>query len=62
MKRAITVLALTLAACGGGGSDEPATPERELYHFERCKIRLVDNKCPISEIVHKVPNIGVIIK
>ena len=59
MKRAITVLALTLAACGGGGSDEP---ERELYHFERCKIRLVDNKCPISEIVHKVPNLGEVIK
>jgi hypothetical protein len=58
------VLLASLAACGGGGGDGGEAPvaERELNHFEKCKVRLIDNKCPVDQIVHEVPNIGEIIK
>jgi hypothetical protein len=54
LKRAAFLLLATLSACGGGS---PA-PERPITGVEYCKVRLVDDQCPVDEIGTKAPSTG----
>lgn len=51
MKKLCLVLAVFLAACGGGGSDSTVeVPERQLLDGERCGVRTVEGRCPLEAI------------